>query len=318
MNKTQALYQWGQLAAPLIATAAVSFASQAHAATLGSAADYNVFTLGNVTQQWTDIEGKVAAGGNISFSGGIGHKLPANSGNVAVAGGNFTYNGGELQHGNAVYGGQANLFNGANIKDGNLVKGNPIDFNAAGQYLKTLSSSLGNLAANGTVTNQYGQLQLTGNDSKLNIFTLSGATLAVINNFQIFAPPGSTVVVNVTGTIASMQNFGFNINGTDQQKVLYNFAQATQLTLSSIGVQGSILAPLAAVTFNNGQLNGNLIAGSLSGSGESHNYLFNGTLPDAPTGGQNTAPVPEPTTMAGTGLFALLAGWYRRRREKTV
>ncbi len=36
------------------------------------ASDYNVFTTGNITQQYTDIEGKLAAGGNVNFVAVLG------------------------------------------------------------------------------------------------------------------------------------------------------------------------------------------------------------------------------------------------------
>ena len=59
---------------------------------------------------------------------------------------------------------------------------------------------------------------------------------------------------------------------------------------------GSILAPKADIEFNNGHINGTLIAGSLSGTGESHLHLFNS---DKPTS------VPEPTGLLSLGLLAM-------------
>ncbi|HEY9849636.1 MAG TPA: choice-of-anchor A family protein [Leptolyngbyaceae cyanobacterium] len=316
-----------KLAAPIAASLlALSFSTQAHAASLGVASDYNVFTLGNFNQTSTDVEGKLAVGGNATFTGGfgVGSRLSSNSGNVLVTGGNLNLNNGQVYNGNAIYGGTANV-SGVGFPSGNLSQGNPLDFNAAGDYLKGLSSYLGSLTSNGTKNIAYGGISLTGSDSNLNIFNLSASDLASANSFNINVANGSTVVVNVSGATASMQYFGFNINGSPEnaqrQKVLYNFYEATNLNATGIGIQGSILAPLAAVNFNNGQINGHLIAASLTGNGESHNYLFNGTLPDVPSNDDEVDPetvksVPEPSVLLSLGLVSSLLGVVRRQRQR--
>ncbi|MEH2055020.1 MAG: hypothetical protein V7K97_02315 [Nostoc sp.] len=40
--------------------------------------------MGDISQKYTDIEGKLAAGGNVNFVGGLGSTLSGNSGNVVV------------------------------------------------------------------------------------------------------------------------------------------------------------------------------------------------------------------------------------------
>ncbi|MBE9229877.1 choice-of-anchor A family protein [Phormidium sp. LEGE 05292] len=310
-----------QLVFPLAASLTIGISTQATAASLGVASDYNVFTLGNYNQVSTDVEGKLAVGGNATFTGGfaVGSKLSSGSSNVLVTGGNLTLNNGQVNNGNTVYGGTANV-SGVGFPNGTLSKGNPIDFNAAGTYLKDLSSHLAGLTPTGSTTVQsWGGINLLGNSSSLNIFNLSGTALSKTNYFELNANNSSTVVVNVSGKDVSMKNFGFNLMNTSKQKVIYNFYEATSLDISGIGIEGSILAPLAAVNFNNGQINGNLIAGSLTGTGESHNYLFNGTLPDMPSK-ENTninpvKSVPEPSTLVGLGLVGTLFRISRRQRK---
>ncbi|MBF2063209.1 MAG: choice-of-anchor A family protein [Calothrix sp. C42_A2020_038] len=299
---------WGIATIPIAASLLLGLAETVKAAELGIASDYNVFVLGDIQQKYTDIEGRLAAGGNINYVGGIGSRLAPNSGNVVVAGGNLTMSNGQVFNGNAVYGQAVNVSSNVGIPQGTLLQGNPIDFNQAANQLEQLSQYLSTLAPTGTTTVQaWGGINLEGSGQKLNVFNLLGADLSKANYFQISADPDSTVVVNISGKDVSMKNFGFNITGTTRSKVLYNFFEATSITASGIGIEGSILAPLANFQFDNGQINGNVIVASLSGNGESHNYLFDGDLPDLPTTNPDKTPVPEPASILGIGLIAGIA-----------
>src|SRR6516165_2439546 len=77
---------------------------------LGVAGDFNVFVLGQVTQSYTDCEGRLAAGGDVRLTGyGIGSALSNSAGqrDDLVGGGGLTYNQGQVFNGNIVYGGTA-------------------------------------------------------------------------------------------------------------------------------------------------------------------------------------------------------------------
>ncbi|MBD2610037.1 MAG: choice-of-anchor A family protein [Nostoc sp. ZfuVER08] len=331
--KSKTYYVWQRVAVPIAVTLALGISAKANAVELGAASDYNVFVLGDITQKYTDIEGKLAAGGNVNFVGGLGSRLANNSGNVVVAGQNLTLSNGQVYHGNAVYGGTANVSSNVGFPQGTLSKGNPIDFNAAGEELRSLSQYLATLTPTGNTTVQpWGAINLSGTGTAFNVFNLSGTDVSKTNYFEIKGDANSTILVNISGKDVSLQNFGFNILGTDKQKVIYNFYEATNLTASSIGIQGSILAPLANFNFNNGQVNGNVVVASLTGNGESHNYLFNGDLPSVPktetyynppntTNNNNpTTPtsVPEPANLPGLGLIALGFGIFRHKRYQTT
>ncbi len=310
-------YDYGRrISVPIVVILALGFSQKANATGLGVASDYNVFTTGNINQQYTDIEGKLAAGGNVNFVGSIGSNLATNSGNVVVAGNNLTLSNGQVSNGNAVYGGSANVASNEGFPNGKLSQGNPIDFNAGGDELRSLSKNLASLTPNGkTTVESWGGIDLTGSNSQLNVFNLDGSALSKTNNFTISSNSGSTVVVNVSGTTVSLQNFGFNISGTNTQNILYNFYEATNLTASGIGIEGSILAPLANFTFNNGHVDGNVVVASLTGNGESHNYLFQGNLPSTQNTGQPKK-VPEPANLVGLGLIAAILGLSRRQSDK--
>jgi choice-of-anchor A domain-containing protein/uncharacterized repeat protein (TIGR01451 family) len=241
---------------------------------LGVAGDFNLFVLGQDAQSNSDSEGRVAAGGNVNLTNyGIGSGLTNSLGtrDDLIVGGNLTYNQGQVFNGNLVYGGTAALTN-VGLLSGTARLGTPLDFASAQAELTSLSALWAALAANGTTADSYGNLSLTGTNPTVDVFSVSADQLAAATSLTISAPASATALVNVSGSAAQMQNFGMTVTGTDLQHVLFNFPSATTLTLGGISVQGSVLAPGAAVTFNNGNLDGTLVAHSLTGSGEFHNF----------------------------------------------
>lgn len=324
--KNQTLFRLGQLVAPLsiAVTVALGFASQAGAVSLGIASDYNVFVLGDMTQKNTDSEGKVAVGGNANlenFYAGMSLPDSDSNGDVLVVGKELSFTNGTVK-GDVVYGTTANV---SNVTLGSLEQGTPLDFDAAGKELSELAKSLSSLSATGTKNIAYGGVTLTGSDSKLNIFNLAATDLDGVHSLNLNVTDGSTVVVNIGGLDATLKNLGININGSQttaqRQNVIYNFYEATNLFASGVGIQGSVLAPFAHFNFDNGQLNGNLIAASLTGGGQTNRYLFNGDLPDSPE--QPKPPtvsttVPEPATLFGLGLVAAVGVVSRGRSKQNV
>jgi choice-of-anchor A domain-containing protein len=51
--------------------------------------------------------------------------------------------------------------------------------------------------------------------------------------------------------------------GATRELTLWNFYEATSLTIEGIGVQGTVLTPFADITFNTGNVEGTLIGASL-------------------------------------------------------
>ncbi len=267
---------------------------------LGQAKDFNLFVLNDLTQPSSDTEGKVAVGHNANLSAySIGDKLPANSGDVLIVGNDLTYTSGQVFNGNVVYGNTTNLpIYAVTISGGTLRKDNPIDFAAAANYLQTLSTTLGGYTVNGTTTFQWGGLTLTGNDPFLNVFAVNGSDLSSANSVTINVPNGSVVLVNINGANVSWTG-GLVVNGTAINNVLYNFYQATSLTISGIDVRGSILAPFANLNFPAGVVTGQVIVKNMSGSGQFNLSPFQGNIPvDKKT--TNIATVTSSTTDPNT------------------
>ncbi len=249
---------------------------------LGPMKDYNVFVFENITQPSADTEGKMAVGKNAHLANySIGDKLPNSNGTVDVfiVGKNLTYLSGAILGGNVVYGDSTNLpIPQVSINNGTLRKDSVIDFPSAKAYALNLSGQLAAYTANGTVTPQWGGLFLSGNDPFLNVFYVSGAALSTANDFRITAPNGSVVLVNIDGTNVSWTG-GLVVNGTVMNNVIYNFTDATTITIQGIDVRGSILAPKAHVNFVSGVQNGQMICNSLEGMGQFNLAPFIGNIP---------------------------------------
>lgn len=282
---------------------------------ISEASDFNLVTWGNAQLLNSDTEGRVAVGGNASFSSysiGTAATVPDSSAGVFVVGGNLNAGHGQVYKGSiyvgGTYTGPGYALNSApgSVTASSLGFGNvPFDFAAAKSALSAKSLDFGDETANGASLFQWSTLTLTGSDADLNIFNINASTLASASTLMINAPTGSHVLINVSGSSVQFSNKG--IGGSfSAYNTLFNFYEASSLSMSGIGIQGSILAPFADVNFQSGQMNGQLIAKSFSGAswgvGELHNYTFN-----------NQASVPDGgSTLILFGASAL-ALWFSRR-----
>jgi choice-of-anchor A domain-containing protein len=329
-----------QTTVPIVLGLLLSFSAKANATdfNLGVAANYNLFaTSGNVDQTSidqfnSDTEGPVAAAENITLSGfSIGASLPTNYSGVAlVAGGNLNLSNGYV-NGIAVYGGGTNgntvtLVGSSSAGSSNDVTGGPlspiqdatlinsIDFSAADTSLQKLSDSYANDSENGNVqvTGGGGTITLTGpSNSNTEVFNLTASQLADATDLVINADPNAEVIINVSNnipgqtaaTLGGSSGLGIQLTGTSEQNVLYNFSTATTLSSNEVDIQGDVLAPDAAFTFNNGQVNGNVVVASFDGDAQINDPALS---------------TPEPGSLVGLGSLALLSSFCLRRKAKKV
>lgn len=249
---------------------------------LGAATGYNVFLFGDINQPSSDTEGKMAVGGNAYLSAySVGDKLPASNGavDVLIVDGNLLFISGDVWGGNVVYGNSTNLpTSTVSVRDGTVRQDNPINFASAYIYLSNLSNTLSGYVPNGTITNEWGILTLTGTHPYLNIFNVSGSDFSSANSRIIDVPAGSGVLVNIDGTFINLSR-GLEVKGTGINNVLFNFYQASQINIHAVDVTGSILAPDADVIYNSGIVTGQLIANSMNGSGQFNYSIFTGDIP---------------------------------------
>jgi choice-of-anchor A domain-containing protein len=238
---------------------------------LGIAGDFNGFFFENFHSYYSDTEGRLAIGGDATITGyGLGTQLSNSDGarDDLIVGGALDFSNGQVFNGNIAVGGAATIAENVGLPHGHVNHTVSLDFAAAQTELQNKSAEWGALPTTGNVLNYYGTLKLTGTSTEINVFHLSAAQLANAKGLEINAPAGSTVLVDVEGTDVTLHDFAIWINGTDRSHVLFNFYQATSLTMQAIGIHGNILAPFADVEFNNGQINGELIAKSFDGNGQ--------------------------------------------------
>lgn len=272
---------------------------------LGFAGSYNTFIFGDFSNT-SDTQGRLAVGGNANLYGySVGDQLPYDKNdNVLVVGGDLNFTSGRV-YGTAVVGGSATLGH-ANIADGGVFTNQPMPFSFSDerQRLTGLASSLSQRASTGSVVNNWGHLTLTGSGSNaIQVFNVSGSDMLNANGLSLSnIGADDTVIINVSGLTSGLTNMGMNDLANKNDKVLFNFYEANELSLYGVGVQGSILAPLADIDNATGVIYGTIIAGSLNGSIQQDHHPFTGNTP-----------IPAAAWLLGSGLFGLIGARKVRR-----
>lgn len=292
------------------------------AAYADTAADYDLFVLGDMHSVGSDTEGRVAVGGNAYLQNySVGAVLQNPAGYSLVVGGNLTANGGST-NGGMVVGGTSSFSSWSMAGLAPAGTALPVDFSAEAIRLKALSATLAGYTVNGTTsyqnwgapdgTHSY-QITFTGANAGLNVFTVDGAKLSDGNTFTLDLAAGATALINVTGiTNAISGGFAFG----NPANVLWNFADTTSLSFKWTNMTGSVLAPKADY-HGSAPIAGQLIVGSFTGQDWQVTQVnlgrFEGGLLD---GGDAAMPsVPEPaswlTMLVGFGML----GTVLRRRS---
>ena len=313
----------------VLTSALVALAAQAAPAGI-NLRDYNLITTGNLTQDGSDVQGRVLVGGtlsvnNFNFGGHLSGALTPPGGIFNALGGNVA----NLDNNNTNFifgsGGAGSTTNGVAASPSAVAA---YTTGLTG-YLASVSSGYAGLATNSTYNaTDPNQIRFAATPT-----TINGQSVAVFSvNQSFFAGSGTvssltgvtsatTVVVNVTGGTPGNDplsfggiNFSAFQNLNDQANIIFNFENATSLSgINNLG--GSILAPNADLNTGN-SLVGSVYVKSISNVGEIDQPHANGT---EVTGFSGFVPavVPEPasiaSTIAGLGIAAA-AGWRRRRR----
>jgi choice-of-anchor A domain-containing protein len=266
--------------------------------------NFNAIIIGSDSLSGGDFEGRAAIGNNfwVNNSTGVGlgggRPMPNSSYDNLIVNGVFANNFGNWQvNGNFIYNTYTGSLPSHASGQGTNIGGvtNHIQFANLLNYYKGLSSDLAARTANGTVSISnfgYRQVNLTGTSSTLNIFNVNIPTGTGGIGIDINVPANSDVVINVTSSSFTANGGAITLNNTTQNRILWNFTNATNIDLTSYAWLGSILAPYARLTGSGGNINGQAVIGGnvLHSNGfEFHNYCYEGTITYTP----NQPPVPD-------------------------
>lgn len=352
MSKTPFISRTGVKLVSLAAGLMLAGGAQALEINLGPAAGFSGFIFGNV-EGFSDVEGRLAVGGNVASGFDVGYRNPYNSTAPSlVVGGSVSLTGqygvtGSIYNGpnyntdtNATIGPAAAQWIGqSKLRKGDLVYGtsltavdwqyntatknaNYINFNAAKTQLTNLSKQLADLSATGTFTADGSGLKLTG-DGTLNpqVFNLGNTSLATTITLENVHKDAHIIINSNLTAVDFNGDFGGHLgNSTDalaqhRDRLIYNLSKANSVDVRSF-INGTVLAVNADVQ-GTGHLEGTLIANSVSTP----------LVPGA--GGTLTprkfelgyepfaplTPVPEPTTYALLLAGLAAVGTIARRRK---
>jgi len=214
----------------------------------------------------------------------------------------LNFSGASIENGDLIVGGNL-VFNQAEVKNGlvtttGMVIGDesaenlslqtpiitptqppaPFNFESEAAYLKALANDLSLLPANGVSQLEFDtNLQLIGDGTNgLQIFHLEGDELLNATSIELANVQNDAVVlINVEGEQSGFTQMGFNQLMMDMSsRLLFNFYQTTTLEITSVGINGSILAPYAHINSHSGQINGTTIAASWNGNVQQNHVRF--------------------------------------------
>jgi len=207
--------------------------------------------------------GAIAAGGNITLTGmSVNGSVRQPVG--LMAGGKVTVTNGSVI-GDLTYGVPSMIPPTVSVSGQKSQK--PFLVEDAFQSLAEVANLVASESAGGAARFSNGNLVLTGTNAGVNVFRVAASVLQQAFSVQISVPVGAAAIVDVTGGNVQIQNKGISVQGATPATVLWNFAHASTLGISSVSIPGAILAPQAAVTFASGNINGILVARRFSSTG---------------------------------------------------
>ena len=308
--------------------------------------DYNLVTIEDVNTTGTlHVDGQSLIGGDLAStqSKEFGQTLNQDDislelGGTILSGNQFNVTGsvivdesliGEDQNGRTT-------INGVSVERGNVVGGDVSDLSESiEENLTSASDAFKALEVNSTLEEDANRSNVSGLSVGLTVNDTVAedeyAVLSIDSSDDIFTQNANQTLEILSSTVDSVAGIIINVSGTDINylefnssnfdftKVLFNFYEATTITLSR-NFYGSILAPLATLTTGS-NIDGTVGVRSIGTgfSAEIHEFLTTVTPESTTTTTEETTgptEVPEPSTwLLFSGLAFIL---YRIRKSKRI
>lgn len=271
--------------------------------------NYNALILGNFSASGGDTEGRLAVGGNAVFNTNVGYSvgisvygeaIPQNLTGIQdmliVRGdlydGLFGVNGnivrGGTRYGPERYGNPSRQVSPFTLgDDGNVPNdGSGRSFESTFEQIRLASAMISTMANRGVTEIELDRtdhiIRFTGNDPNINIFNVNTADWNGTQiDINITAPEYSTVVFNIHGPVVELSNAAIRLFGITNDRILFNYADATSITTSGFSHEGAVLAPYANAHFSGGYFEGFGVFGGnvvTTNGFEFHHYPFRGTV----------------------------------------
>jgi len=261
----------------------------------GIATDFNGFFFGDFVGTNSDVQGRLAAKGNIDISGGyqngafnfdpVNHATQSNydctdakvTGSVLysiVAGGSVNYRDhGEILNGGVAYGNDISLPQYIQEALGRrhcpIDKKRIIDFDKEKVKLTTLSKNLGSVSQNAKLTNEYGKLVIDLVPGQ-KLYTINADQISQYWDIEVRDNGVNTdeiaIVLNFTGSSIVLKDFNVSSLNKYATKTIWNAPNAKNIKIENFRVQGSLLAPNADIEGTNANIQGQMIANNFKGN----------------------------------------------------
>lgn len=290
-------------------------------------ATWNVITVSNAYLN-DPIQGNVFLGGNLTYGNyvGTGESSASSANDTLAVGGNIQAwtqvdDGSAYVGGGLTGSGYVAFGNGGTLHTGSSV---PASISPVANLIQS-SLYWSTLTPNGSATTGNGSLALNipATSSSVGVVDITGAesfNANLWNGLTLSLPANvNTVIINVDGGNINEdyapESTGLNGNFA-AANVIFNFYDATNVTLSGSALYGHVIAPLANVSLGNTVIGGvvasNLI--TLGGAGVELPSLANGSAwgGSAPVE-TGASPTPEPASIALLPVGAFLL-WRLRRK----